>query len=103
MANYSEAKGTIAIRAKTKEILETFMYLHVLVNKELLAYTKFDIFEDLYAANEITFEDVIEKFDIHENTELDLYEVVLDFKGSGRYNYSRYVLRIIWRRTRFGK
>lgn len=58
MANYSEAKGTIVVRAKTKEILEKFIYLHVFVNKELLAYTKFNVFEDLYAANEIKFEDV---------------------------------------------
>ena len=35
MANYSESKGTIVVRAKTKEILEKFIYLHVLVNKEL--------------------------------------------------------------------
>ena len=88
MANYSEAKGTIVVRAKTKEILEKFIYLHVLVNKELLTYTKFDIFEDLYAANNIKFEDVIQKLDIHKNTELDLFEVVLDFKGTGRYNYT---------------
>lgn len=88
MANYSEAKGTIVVRAKSKEILEKFIYLHILVNKELLTYTQFDVFEDLYAANEIKFEDVTNKLDIFKNTELDLFEVVLDFKGTGRYNYT---------------
>lgn len=29
MANYSEAKGTIVVRAKSKEILEKFIYLHM--------------------------------------------------------------------------
>lgn len=89
MANYSEAKGTIVVRAKTKEILEKFIYLHVLVNKELSCFTHFDIFENLYSNDdELTFNNVIQKLDIHKNTELDLYEVVLDFKGSGRYNYT---------------
>lgn len=89
MANYSEAKGTIVVRAKTKEILEKFIYLHVLVNKELLTYTKFDILENLYEQeDELKFEDVTQKLDISKNTELDLYEVVLDFKGTGRYDYT---------------
>ena len=90
MANYSEAKGTIVVRAKTKEILEKFIYLHVLVNKELSCFTHFDIFENSYlgSENELTFENVTNKLDIHKNTELDLFEVVLDFKGTGRYNYT---------------
>ena len=89
MANYSEAKGTIVVRAKTKEILEKFIYLHVLINKELSCFTHFDIFENLYLNdNELTFDNVIKPLDILKNTELDLYEVVLDFKGTGRYNYT---------------
>lgn len=90
MANYSEAKGTIVVRAKTKEILEKFIYLHVLVNKELSCFTHFDIFENLYLGSddELTFNNVIQKLEIHKNTELKLYEVVLDFKGTGRYNYT---------------
>ena len=48
MANYSESKGTIVVRAKSKETLENFIYLHVLINKDILCFTHFDIFEDLY-------------------------------------------------------
>lgn len=89
MANYSESKGTIVVRAKSKETLENFIYLHVLINKDILCFTHFDIFEDLYVnRNELTFDNIINKLEIHKNTELDLYEVVLDFKGTGRYNYT---------------
>lgn len=89
MANYSEAKGTIVVRAKSKETLEKFIYLHVLVNKELSCFTHFDIFENLYLNDDkLTFDNVTQKLDIFKNTELDLYEVVLDFKGTGRYNYT---------------
>lgn len=89
MANYSESKGTIVVRAESKETLENFIYLHVLVNKELSCFTHFDIFENLYLNDdELTFDNVTQKLDIFKNTELDLYEVVLDFKGTGRYNYT---------------
>lgn len=90
MANYSESKGTIVVRAKSKETLENFIYLHVLINKDILCFTHFDIFENLYLGSddELTLDNITQKLDIHKNTELDLFEVVLYFKGTGRYNYT---------------
>lgn len=89
MANYSESKGTIVVRAESKETLENFIYLHILVNKELSCFTHFDIFENLYLNDdELTFDNVTQKLDIHKNTVLNLFEVVLDIKGTGRYNYT---------------
>lgn len=89
MANYSESKGTIVVRANSKEILEKFIYLHVLVNKDISCFTHFDIFENLYLNDdELTFDNVTQKLDIFKNTELDLFEVVLEFKGADRYNYT---------------
>lgn len=89
MANYSESKGTIIVRAESKETLENFIYLHILVNKELSCFTHFDIFENLYLNDdELTFDNVTQKLDILKNKELDLFEVILDFTGTGRYNYT---------------
>ena len=92
MANYSESKGTIVVRAKSKETLENFIYLHVLVNKDISCFTHFDIFEDLYN-NKIDlatdgFEYIKSKLDIHKSHTGDLFEVVLEFKDEGRYNYT---------------
>lgn len=92
MANYSESKGTIVVRAKSKETLENFIYLHVLVNKDISCFTHFDIFKDLYN-NRIDlatdgFEYIKSKLNIHKSHANDLFEVVLDFKGEGRYNYT---------------
>lgn len=92
MANYSESKGTIVVRANSKETLENFIYLHVLINKDISCFTHFDIFEDLYN-NKIDlttdgFEYIKSKLDIHKSHAGDLFEVVLDFKGEGRYNYT---------------